>query len=56
MDKKNEFELQIYCCDACGKQFVYRELRCYSRFCPECGNLLVHIDDTDQVPEGMNRL
>jgi hypothetical protein len=56
MDKRNEIELQIYCCDACSKQFVYRELRCYSRYCPECGNQLIHIDDTDQSPENSQPL
>ena len=50
-DKTKELDLQIYCCDGCGRQFAYRELRCYSRYCPNCGNFMVHIDDTEQTPE-----
>ncbi|MDO8304143.1 MAG: hypothetical protein Q7T18_12985 [Sedimentisphaerales bacterium] len=43
-----ELESQVYCCGACGHQFEYREIRCYSRFCPHCGNFMAHIDDTER--------
>jgi Zn finger protein HypA/HybF involved in hydrogenase expression len=49
--KSTELEMQIYCCEGCRKQFAYREMRCYSRYCPNCGNFMVHIDDTKQVPD-----
>jgi Zn finger protein HypA/HybF involved in hydrogenase expression len=42
---------QVYCCIECGRHFEYRELRCYSRFCPNCGNFMMHIDDTEQTRE-----
>jgi hypothetical protein len=48
-EKSKELEMQTYCCGECGRQFEYRELRCYSRFCPNCCNFMVHIDDTEQV-------
>jgi Zn finger protein HypA/HybF involved in hydrogenase expression len=50
-DKTKDLELQVYCCQSCAKQFVYRELRCYSRYCPNCGNFMTHIDDTEQTPD-----
>ena len=49
MDENKELELQVYCCSDCGQQLEYRELRCYSRFCPTCGKFMVHIDDTGQT-------
>ena len=51
MDKNEELGLQVYCCSECDLQFEYRELRCYSRFCPTCGKFMVHIDDTEQMVE-----
>jgi hydroxylamine reductase (hybrid-cluster protein) len=51
MDKNKELGFQVYCCSECGQQFEYRELRCYSRFCPICGMFMVHIDDTEQTVE-----
>ena len=40
-----ELGLQAYCCSSCGQKFEYRELHCYSRFCPTCGKFMVHIDN-----------
>ena len=51
MDKNKELSFQVYCCSECSLQFKYRELRCYSRFCPTCGKFMVHIDDTEQIVE-----
>ena len=52
-DKSKELEMQTYCCSDCGRQFEYRELRCYSRFCPSCGNFMTHIDDSEQAQDRM---